>query len=641
MRAVSAAILFPALLLLAFAAYTPGLSGDFLFDDFPNLAPLGALGGIQNLEGLYSYLQSGSAGPTGRPVSLLSFLIDDNGWPSDPYRFKYTNLLVHLLVGVLLFWAAYRMLIQIGYREQEAALAALLAAALWLLHPFLVSTTLYVVQRMTQLAALFALAAIVGYLHGRSLLAARPRAGLVWMTSAIALGTVLATLSKENGVLVPTLILVMEWSLARHWTSIAPPLWWRIPMLWAPTLAVLGYLGNHLTGSGLLPTRPFDLWERLLTQPRILWDYLQHLFVPRIQTRGLYQDGYVFSTNLFSPWTTALAIAGIALLIAAAFAARRSFPLVALAIAFFLAGHLVESTTIGLELYFEHRNYLPAAFLFLPIAAALVALRPRLHPAAWAAILIAPVMILAAQTHQHARLWGNTDQLLTVWALKSPESPRAQNSIAQKLYDRGNYAGALEHLRQASERLPHSALLSVRLLAHQVDARTATLGDFERARAFAETQPFDAQTMAALDLLVTVVSKHLPNPGLADATHAVLDAFMVNPRYRESRFMRRHQPYLKMRLDLAEGAIEAALAHARQAIARYNTTETALAIVAEIANAGYEKEALEMMPAVRHMLDRQPNHTLLRTRDTYLQEIEHLEHSLRENLDKPADPSSR
>ena len=622
-------LLFP-LLFVTFLAYQPGLSGGFLFDDTPNLEPLGSLGGVTSLESLQSYLRSGFSGPTGRPISLLSFLIDDNGWPSDAGSFKFTNVLIHLLVGTLIFWAGYRLLLQVGRRETDAVLIALFAAAIWLLHPYFVSTTLYVVQRMTQLAALFALAAIIGYLHGRSLLTTHRRAGLAWITGSVVLGTALAVLSKENGALVPTLILMIEWSLARHWTTPRPPLWWRIPFLWLPTLAVLAYLGNRLLGSGNLPTRLFNLEERLLTQPRIVWEYLHHLFIPRMQTRGLYQDGYNFSTNLLTPWTTLPAILGIALLIAAAFATRRRFPLVALAIAFFLAGHLVESTTIGLELYFEHRNYLPAAFLFLPVAAGIVALRHRLRPLVWGLVLIAPLLILSVLTHQRATLWGDTPALLSVWAHSSPESPRAQNSIAQALYDQGDHAGALIHLRRASERLPDSALLSIRLLVHQVDAGTVTRQDFERAKTLAASQPFDAQTMAALNLLVTVVGQYSPNPALSEATHSVLDAFLANPQYRHSRFILRHLPYLKMRLDLAEGEIERALTHAALAMRRYNDTDTALAIVAEIANAGFEREALDLLPQAKDIFSRQSDRTLRRTRAAYEHEIKHLEAGLRD-----------
>ncbi len=71
--------------------------GDFLFDDFGNLPTLGATGPVDNWPTFWRYLTSGIADPTGRPIALLSFLADAQNWPTDPYPFKRTNLLLHLI----------------------------------------------------------------------------------------------------------------------------------------------------------------------------------------------------------------------------------------------------------------------------------------------------------------------------------------------------------------------------------------------------------------------------------------------------------------------------------------------------------------------------------------------------------------
>ena len=83
-------------LLLTWVVYHPGLSGDFLFDDYANLPALGDFGRIDNAATFWRYITSGSADPTGRPLALLSFLIDANNWPADPYPFKRTGVLLHL-----------------------------------------------------------------------------------------------------------------------------------------------------------------------------------------------------------------------------------------------------------------------------------------------------------------------------------------------------------------------------------------------------------------------------------------------------------------------------------------------------------------------------------------------------------------
>src|SRR5690348_18139659 len=85
--------------LLAALAYDQGLHGGFLFDDFANLPSLGATGPITRWDTFFRYVTSGTADPTGRPIALLSFLLDARDWPANPYPFKRTNLLIHLLNG--------------------------------------------------------------------------------------------------------------------------------------------------------------------------------------------------------------------------------------------------------------------------------------------------------------------------------------------------------------------------------------------------------------------------------------------------------------------------------------------------------------------------------------------------------------
>ena len=76
-----------ALFLLAGAAYWPGLGGPFVFDDFGSIAAIGDRGGVRDWETFKAFVLGGSAGPTGRPLALLSFLLDANNWPTDSWPF--------------------------------------------------------------------------------------------------------------------------------------------------------------------------------------------------------------------------------------------------------------------------------------------------------------------------------------------------------------------------------------------------------------------------------------------------------------------------------------------------------------------------------------------------------------------------
>ena len=236
-----------AVLLIALWAYWPGLKGPFLFDDFGTLPALGEFGPVHTWAIFWRYLTSGGGDPTGRPIALLSFLIDARNWPAAPWPFKFTNLLLQLVNGTLLATLLWRLGRVIEPQGTRAVRAAVLGAALWLLHPLLVSTTLYVVQREAMLAAFFVLLGLLAYTRGRRLmLAGRNKRGIAWALLGLVGCTFLATFSKANGALLPLLALVLEATVfARQPLAGSSRRQWRV-MLWIfaalPALLLLAYL---------------------------------------------------------------------------------------------------------------------------------------------------------------------------------------------------------------------------------------------------------------------------------------------------------------------------------------------------------------------------------------------------------------
>ena len=85
-------------------AYAPGLSGTIHFDDPASLHGLSEIG---NSADALDFVLSGRAGPLGRPLSLASFVPQAYAWPNDTEVLLRTNVLLHLLNGVLVVWAMY------------------------------------------------------------------------------------------------------------------------------------------------------------------------------------------------------------------------------------------------------------------------------------------------------------------------------------------------------------------------------------------------------------------------------------------------------------------------------------------------------------------------------------------------------
>ncbi|SEJ31373.1 tetratricopeptide repeat protein [Frateuria terrea] len=587
-------ILFWALLVGCYAAYAPGLNGYFNFDDFANLNALGQEGGVRDWTSFLRYLTSSHADPTGRPITTLSFLIDGNDWPAWAYSFKRTNVLLHLLNGTLLVWTLLK-LGRLSRSEGVAQRAALIGGAIWLLHPLFVSTTLYVVQREAMLPVTFGLAGILLWLHGRSVLTASPKRGAMWMLLGLWGGTVLSALSKANGMLLPLLVLVLEGTVLRpppgvEQAALARTRRW---VLGIPVAAMVLIIASLIPEAvrGATDIRPWTVGQRLLTEPRVLIEYLRLLWVPRSLSSGLFNDQVHASTSLFQPWTTGLSLLTLAGLLVVGWMLRKRNPPWALAILFFLAGHVLESSFIPLELYFEHRNYLPALFLFWPVGLWLADDRARGHTKAIAAIGL--VIFLGMLTHARASLWGAPLKQAVVWAKINPDSPRAQTNAAMFLVTQGRVQEARNLLSQAASRFPEEAqvvslLASTECRSHHLtnDTRTRLLDAF-RLDPHGTKLPFtwveaslsDASKGACqgldLDLLDEAVSSLARNPRAS------------NPGGRQD------LDYLRALIALARGNGKAALARFDAGLAALPKPATALKQAALLGTYGFPELGLQ------------------------------------------------
>ncbi|MDI3260686.1 MAG: hypothetical protein QJR02_13450 [Sinobacteraceae bacterium] len=434
-------------------AYWIGLQGPFLLDDEANLAALGDHGGIHDRQSFFAYVTSGRAGPLGRPLSLASFVLNAQNWPTDPWGFKFTNLLIHLVNMVLVFWLARRLLSLA--RAEKAAVGALLCTALWGLHPIQVSTVLYAVQRMTELSAGFTLLGLIAFVHGRTLAFTQAWRGYAWMVCGIGVCGVLAVLSKETGGLLPVYGLCLEYLLLRRATD-APPRWriGVVVLLWMPVLALVTYLTWHwpqILRSYAM--RDFTPAQRLLTEGRVLAAYLHELLLPRLASGGIFGDDFLPSQNLWTPDSTAWSWLLVLALLAAAFALHRRQPILSLGMFWYFCGHLLESTLLPLELYFEHRNYLPA----FGLACVGGYYGQRLVGKSAVTAVTAGALVLGFEfwlTQQQARVWGNEALAARIWPLEHQNSLRAHQFAARFWLAQGDAAAAARDLEAFSRQAP-------------------------------------------------------------------------------------------------------------------------------------------------------------------------------------------
>lgn len=410
--------------------YAAGLSGPFVMDDFDAIFPL--LGHQAAGADWLDILRNAPHHVRARWVANASFLISQSGAAGpapSAFAIKAGNLAIHLATALALGMLARALALRWGATRARAAAVALLAAGLFALHPLLVSTVLYAVQRMAQLATLFSLLAVLAYLHWRERLPTmRAPAAHATGLAAVAGFAGLAFFSKESGALVPLLIGVVE-ATAFRWPPRDAP--WRsrfetgfglccaAPLMLGLVLLAIRWEGIAAGYGG----RDFTLATRLLTEIHVVAGYLAQIAWPRIGAMGLYHDDIVPVVAL-QPATIALAAAFAAAIFAAAWL-RRRWPAAAFAILWFFAAHVLESTVIPLELAFEHRNYL--ALVGPAIAVAwFVARAGRI---AGAAIAIVLLVALATQTARRAQDWSGFERWIAAESRHHPRSLRAASDL--------------------------------------------------------------------------------------------------------------------------------------------------------------------------------------------------------------------
>jgi hypothetical protein len=136
----------------------------------------------------------------------------------------------------------------------------------------------------------------------------------------------------------------------------------------------------------------------------------------------------------------------------------------ALGIGFFMIGHTMESTVFPLELYFEHRNYLPGFGLFFALVATGLQLYRRFRwlggwlLVLWLLGLSHAVRVTAIEVH----LWSREDIFHLTAINRFPDSMRANAELARVMALRGNLDEGLHYARRAAK------LTGERALRHQL-----------------------------------------------------------------------------------------------------------------------------------------------------------------------------
>jgi len=458
--------------------YLPGLSGGYIFDDswilvenqFIHVDSLHPVKWVRAAQSFSNDHQS-------RMLTMLSFALNHYLTGLDPYWMKFTNLLIHLFNGVLLFFVLKTLFALWQKTNPSVSLvpsanitwALLTLCTAWLLLPVNLTVVLYVSQRMESLSNTFVLLGLYVYLASR-IRYWQGKGGYLGMICGLVFCTGVGMLAKESAMLLPLYAACVEIAIAGLRTAEGKRsrglVWLYVVLLVVPAvIGVLWFLS--WVGSPTTYPMPFTVVERLMTEARVLIIYITWILVPLLDNLNLYHDDIVISRGLFDPPTTVAAIVCLVGLLLIGFKQCRGRPLFALGIFWFFSAHALTATVIPLELAFEHRNYFASIGLLLAVVSVLL-LEPgmkllfvrRLVPL----LLIA---FFATQTTLAAREWSNPQRLSIALVKKNPDSSWAQEEFARALFREANESSG-DKKRQLHQAIGRALETSSGLSPHNI-----------------------------------------------------------------------------------------------------------------------------------------------------------------------------
>ena len=455
--------------------YSNCLPAIWTLDDDPNILQNTRLH-IEDLlpetlfQTFFSPLHPDEKGQPGlnRPLAHLSFALNWYFGKDSPAGYRLVNIFIHFLNAFVLFLVIRDLLDTPNMRRKShgrEGSIALIGAALWAVNPIQTQAVVYIVQRMASLACFFYLLAVWCYIQGRASEERRRRTAFFVLTMVSFLAGVG---SKENAILLPASLLLLEFTFFQDWSQ--PAVRRRFSYVLYSGLCML-LIGSWLFSQGKLDgllgysIRLFTPLERLLTQPRIVLFYLSQIFYPVPGRLSIVHD-VELSRSLIDPWTTLPAILVVLALIGFGVWQMRKRPMLSFAILFFFLNHVVESSFIGLELIYEHRNYMPSLFLFVPLAIGLHALIDHYRiqsPACRSMLILFTILLtigLGAGTYIRNMAWLDEKTFWEDAAQKAPFSMRPLHNLAYYYYEkRGQYQEAFELYHRALEYQDNNRLI--------------------------------------------------------------------------------------------------------------------------------------------------------------------------------------
>jgi Tfp pilus assembly protein PilF len=393
-----------------------------------------------------------------QPISWLSFALDFAAWGMNPHGWHATSLLLHSINAVLVYLLCLAFL-----KEQRASYAiSALAALSYAIHPLRVEAVVWLATRGYLLCGTFCLLTMLFYLKtGKQ--KRYPFAALLCFT--------FATVTKGIGMMLPLVLLLIDWGHFRRITSVRTMLSCVIektPFFVLSLLTgIMAFLAKK-TGGGMMPVEKYGVIERFGQAVYGIWFYLFKTVLPLNLTPLYYKQPEVVPVVVALALTSAAAISLFLL-------RHRVRPVLITSGAFLIMIFpMIGFTQSGVQFFADRFTYLAAIPFSVLLAVGLSRLKTmrRLICGALAVLLT----LFGVQTFAFSNTWSHNLSLWWCAASVDKNNAEAYNSAGLALMDYQYYEKALEYFEKAVQLKPGYALA-----VHNRALALAMMGRYDEA----------------------------------------------------------------------------------------------------------------------------------------------------------------
>jgi tetratricopeptide (TPR) repeat protein len=430
------------LLALTMLLYAPTLTFSFVHDDWTQVVGNHRIQSWEYFpsyftEHVWAHLFGVEQANYYRPLFLLWTLLNHTLFGLNPVGWHLTTVVAHLAAGSLLYLVARELL--------HDDRAALVAAAVFLVHPVQVESVAWIAAVTEPLLGITVLGGLLAWIRASQYEGWRR---LAWLAAASA-AYLAGLMVKESAIVLPAVVLLYECTLGTARTRRElPKAALRVAAVFGPAVAVYYPLRMAALHGGLQASMKAPLPSVLLTLPSLVAEYAKHVVAPvglamNYETPYLHAPGPQFWWPLF----IVIAMAGMAVL--AALRSRvAAFALGSIPVFLFLPLAASGLFAYG-DLVHDRYLYLPIACVGL-LGGALwntpwTAQRSRLRAIATAAV-IAGLAVLTLIYSQH---WKDNLSLYRRSATISPNMMLPKVLVATQLFQRGELAESKRLLDEA------------------------------------------------------------------------------------------------------------------------------------------------------------------------------------------------